>query len=92
MDFEQTIDAAERALRGVIRTSPVEHSPMLSDRLGVPVSLKLESLQETGSFKIRGAYFALERMREEGHAKMATCSAGNHGVGVAKAASLCPVR
>jgi threonine dehydratase len=49
--------------------------------------LKLESLQVTGSFKIRGALFRLSRLTsDERHAGVLTCSAGNHGKAVAYAA------
>ena len=50
---------ARRALEGRIRRTPIEVSAALSDAAKVPVFLKLESLQLTGSFKIRGAFFAL---------------------------------
>jgi threonine dehydratase len=49
--------------------------------LGVPVWLKLECLQLTGSFKIRGALFAISKLNED----VITCSAGNHGKAVAYA-------
>lgn len=85
-------EAAE-FLKGRVRRTPVEHSPALSDLLGVPVWLKLESMQLTGSFKIRGALFRLsllnERERREG---VVTCSAGNHGKAVAYAARQAGVR
>jgi threonine dehydratase len=75
---------ARRALAGRIRRTPVEASPALSDRAGVPVFLKLESLQLTGSFKIRGAFFVLSRLgAEERKRGVVTCSAGNHGKAVA---------
>lgn len=78
---------ARRVLGGRIRRTPVEPSPELSERAGVPVFLKLENLQLTGSFKIRGAFFVLSRLagapREKG---IVTCSAGNHGKAVAHVA------
>jgi len=75
---------ARRALEGRIRRTPVEASPALSDRAGVPVFLKLEALQLTGSFKIRGAFFVLSRLgAEERKRGVVTCSAGNHGKAVA---------
>jgi len=59
----------------------------LSERLGVPVYLKLECLQLTGSFKIRGAWFRLSRLTSDERAcGILTCSAGNHGKAVAHAA------
>ena len=75
---------ARRALEGRIRRTPIEPSPALSDAAGVPVLLKLESLQLTGSFKIRAAYFVLSRLSpDERQRGIVTCSAGNHGKAVA---------
>ena len=75
---------ARRAVGGRIRRTPVEASPALSEIAGVPVLLKLECLQLTGSFKIRGAFFRLSRLSEaERAAGVVTCSAGNHGKAVA---------
>jgi threonine dehydratase len=55
--------------------------------LGVPVWLKLECLQITGSFKLRGALFRLSFLSEnQKRAGILTCSAGNHGAAVAFAA------
>ena len=75
---------ARRALEGRIRRTPIEASPALSDAANTPVFLKLESLQLTGSFKIRGAYFVLSRLSaDERQRGIVTCSAGNHGKAVA---------
>ncbi|MBX9600502.1 MAG: pyridoxal-phosphate dependent enzyme [Bryobacteraceae bacterium] len=66
----------------------MEPSPGLSALLGVPVWLKLENLQLTGSFKIRGAWFRISRLTpQERRSGVLTCSAGNHGKGVAYAAA-----
>ncbi|MCR2784356.1 MULTISPECIES: threonine ammonia-lyase [unclassified Microbacterium] len=79
-------DAAE-ALRGVIVRTPLEESDHLSDLLGAPVQLKLENLQRTGSFKIRGATYRLSRLTAEERARgVVAASAGNHAQGVALAA------
>jgi threonine dehydratase len=77
----ELIGEAAEYLEGRVRRTPVEYSHGLSDLLGVPVWLKLESLQLTGSFKIRGALFAISRLKED----VITCSAGNHGKAVAYA-------
>lgn len=83
----QLISEAIEFLRGKIRHTPMEHSPALTEALGAPVWLKLESLQLTGSFKIRGAWFRLSRVSpEERRLGIVTCSAGNHGKAVAYAA------
>jgi threonine dehydratase len=86
--FEALIDRAEALLAPVIRETPLEPSPVLSEHLGVQTWLKLECLQVTGSFKIRGALFALHELRDSGASAVATCSAGNHGLGLAYAANL----
>ena len=80
------IREAAAFLEGRIRRTPVEFSPALSERLGVEVWLKLENLQVTGSFKVRGALFAMHGYHERGIGRVATCSAGNHGRGMAHAA------
>ena len=75
---------ARRALEGRIRRTPIEPSAPLSERAGFPVSLKLESLQLTGSFKIRGAFFRLLTLSAaERRQGVVTCSAGNHGKAIA---------
>jgi threonine dehydratase len=80
-------------LRGRVRRTPLEPSPALSRVLGVPVCLKLESLQLTGSFKIRGALFRISRLSsDERRDGVVTCSAGNHGKAVAYAAREAGVR
>src|SRR5580658_1538535 len=87
----ELIQEAAEFLRGKIRRTPVEYSAGLSDLLGVPVWLKLESLQLTGSFKIRGAMFAISKLNGE----VITCSAGNHGKAVAyvaRGATICVPR
>jgi threonine dehydratase len=81
------IAEAAQFLKGRILSTPVEASPGLTSALGVPVFLKLECFQLTGSFKIRGAFFALSRLRgRDKSAGVLTCSAGNHGLAVAWAA------
>ncbi|MET2009989.1 threonine ammonia-lyase [Microbacterium chocolatum] len=78
---------AARVLDGVIARTPLDESLHLSDLLGVPVHLKLENLQRTGSFKIRGATYRLSRLTEEERARgVVAASAGNHAQGVALAA------
>lgn len=57
-------------------------------RAGARVWAALESLQVTGSFKIRGALLALSRLKERGEKRVVAASAGNHGAGVAYAANV----
>ena len=71
------------------RTTPLEHSRALSERVGGPVHLKCENLQRAGSFKIRGAYTRMSRLSEAEKARgVVAASAGNHAQGVALAAQL----
>jgi len=81
------IEAALAAIRGSIRETPLERSHGLSGIARSDVYLKLENLQRTGSFKVRGALWALARRVEAGEGdRVATASAGNHGLGLAFAA------
>jgi threonine dehydratase len=89
----ELVREAAAFLNGRIRRTPVEFSPGLSQILGAPVWLKLESLQLTGSFKIRGALFRISRLTDaERRNGVVTCSAGNHGKAVAYAAREAGVR
>jgi threonine dehydratase len=84
---EALIQEALTFLRGRIRRTPLELSPQLSAIVGVPVWLKLEFLQTTGSFKLRGALFRMSKLTEkERQSGFVTSSAGNHGKAVAYAA------
>lgn len=60
--MKQLIEQATEFLKGKIRRTPIEFSLELTKLLGVPTYLKLESLQITGSFKIRGALFYLSTL------------------------------
>ena len=83
------VAAAAAAIGPHIRRTPTEKSEALSGLAGREVYLKLENLQKTGSFKIRGALNALMQMEERRRANgVVTASAGNHGQGVAFAAKL----
>jgi len=78
---------AAALLHDVVSHTPLEESQHLTDVLGVPVFLKLENLQRTGSFKIRGATYRLSRLTAEERARgVVAASAGNHAQGVAHAA------
>ncbi len=80
----QLVAEARALLAGRVRRTPIEPSPALASLAGVPVSLKLECFQTTGSFKIRGAFFVLARLSAaEKQRGIVTCSAGNHGKAVA---------
>lgn len=80
-----TIYQASYALRAVARKTDLIRAPkMFPDR---EIYLKTENLQNTGSFKVRGAYYKISKLSEEDRKKgVIACSAGNHAQGVALAA------
>ena len=80
------IESARQRIAGKIFRTPVARAHMLSEISGVPVWLKLDHRQPTGSFKLRGATSALARLAEQGCRKVVTASTGNHGRAVAYAA------
>ncbi len=75
---------ARSALVGLTRVTPLLEVPALSERIGRSVLLKLESLQVTGSFKVRGAASRLGALEpSERRLGVVACSSGNHGRAVA---------
>jgi len=84
-DFD--VEAAQGAIEGLVRRTPLVEAPELSARVGRTVLLKLESLQVTGSFKARGAAARIGALgAEERRTGVIACSSGNHGRAVAWAA------
>ncbi|RJX29644.1 MAG: threonine ammonia-lyase [Desulfarculus sp.] len=87
--FLQNIEKMRRLLGPVAFHTPLAPSPHLGNLVGAEVFLKLENLQRTGSFKIRGAYARLHRLAQERPgAGVVAASAGNHAQGVAVSARL----
>ncbi|HZT43190.1 MAG TPA: threonine ammonia-lyase [Chthonomonadaceae bacterium] len=86
------LKAAYPAVRQVVHHTPVFGSVSLTERCGMApgdLALKMENLQRTGSFKIRGAYARLLALTEaERKRGVVAASAGNHAQGVALAARL----
>jgi threonine dehydratase len=81
------IGEARRLLAGRARVTPVYRSETLGRNCGRPVLLKAETLQRTGSFKVRGAVVKLASLDDaERRAGVVAASAGNHGQAVAWAA------
>ena len=77
---------ARRRIREVAAVTPTVQSS-LSSEFGHPLWLKLETLQPTGAFKLRGAVNAIARLVPERRASgVVCCSTGNHGRAVAHAA------
>lgn len=82
------IQAARLRIAGLVMRTPARRSVALSERADVPVWLKLEHHQTTGSFKLRGATNAVRSLSAEARAKgLVTVSSGNHGRALAQAAA-----
>ncbi len=87
------IAAAQARIKGVAARTPLVNAPVLDERIGARVFLKLETLQRTGSFKFRGAYNKISTIPEERRAAgVVAYSSGNHAQGVAAAAKLLGMR
>lgn len=81
------IYAAAKQLEGIVRKTPLVYSEFFSELSGNATYLKLENLQTTGAFKLRGAYNRISMLSEEERQRgVITASAGNHAQGVAYAA------
>ena len=84
LDIHGLAVEAEKRIRPFVRFTPLEPSADLGRENGGTVFLKLENIQHTGSFKIRGAFNHLmaldENQRKTG---IITASSGNHGLAVA---------
>jgi threonine dehydratase len=87
------IQAAKDAMHGVAHATPLDRSRTFSQMAGCDVYLKLENMQKTGSFKIRGAYNKIRSLTpEEKDRGVIAASAGNHAQGVASAAKAAGTR
>jgi threonine dehydratase len=91
-DLKSVEDAAQR-LSGISVVTPLLASPDLDEIAGGKVLVKTESLQLTGSFKIRGAYNMMSRLPPSQAARgVVAWSSGNHAQGVAAAGSMLGIR
>jgi threonine dehydratase len=87
------IEAARGRIAGAVRVTPVEPSASLGALAGVPVWLKCEHHQHTGSFKLRGATNAVAQLGPGERARgVVAASTGNHGRALAHAAAAAGVR
>lgn len=77
--------AAQKAIAGKVVRTPLLPSRHMSAVAGAPFYLKMETMQPTGAFKLRGATNAARNV-PEGTRTLTCCSTGNHGRGVAYAA------
>ena len=84
---------ARKRIGDLARKTPLVGSPLLSETIGASVYLKLENLQETGSFKVRGAANKMSTLSEDEKARgVVAMSTGNHGRAVSYAASRAGVK
>ena len=82
----ERVERAAGRLRDQVLRTPLVPCPWMSEELGVEVRWKLENVQHTGSFKLRGATHALLEMDAERRARgVVAASSGNHGLGLAAA-------
>lgn len=87
------IKEAKSVLANVVHRTPLNRSFTFSRMTGGDVYLKLENLQKTGSFKVRGAYYAIwRRLKEEKIKVCVAASSGNHAQGVAYSAQTLGIR
>ncbi len=83
VDLASIRDAAGQLAGRIVRT-PTVFAEALSRAIGADIRLKLETLQATGSFKVRGAYIKLAGLNAAARtAGVVAASAGNHAQGVA---------
>ncbi|WP_435365682.1 threonine ammonia-lyase [Haloarchaeobius sp. DYHT-AS-18] len=87
---EADVKAANERLAEVVHQTPLDGSTTIAEHCGAArVDLKLENMQRTGSFKIRGAYNAMAQLPEDVRERgVVASSAGNHAQGVALAGQL----
>lgn len=84
---------ARSVIKRELPPTPLMHSAELSTFAGVPVYLKLEQLQPSGSFKLRGATHMISSLTNAQKEKgVVTFSTGNHGFAVARSAAAQSIR
>jgi threonine dehydratase len=81
------IDAAHRRIRGLVKETPIEDVTTIFPGAPGKVLFKMENLQQTGSFKLRGASNKVQSLdQQKARHGIIAASNGNHGLGVAAAA------
>nr|WP_231514809.1 threonine ammonia-lyase [Oceanobacillus salinisoli] len=76
-------------MKGIVHQTTLDYSRTFSDQVDNEVFLKLENLQKTGSFKVRGSYNKLISLKkDELQNGVVAASAGNHAQGVAYASTM----
>lgn len=86
--FKDLILKAHEDISPYIKNIQLYHSSSFSENFGADIYFKLENLQRTGSFKVRGALNAILKNKDKCSRGVITASAGNHAQGVAFSAKL----
>ena len=86
----QNVAIAHNRIKQYLHLTPIICSESLNEMLGHEIFFKVESLQKTGAFKIRGVLNHLLELKEQGKLpnKIVGYSTGNHGIGLAYASKL----
>ncbi|MEM0047119.1 MAG: threonine ammonia-lyase [Fervidicoccaceae archaeon] len=88
-EINNLIQEADEKLEGKIHRTPLDYSATFSKISGGKIYLKLENLQKTGSFKVRGALFKIMRNLDIAKKRgVIAASSGNHAQGVAYSSSI----
>ncbi|MEY4463189.1 MAG: Threonine dehydratase [Pseudomonadota bacterium] len=90
LQSSQNVAAAHNRIKQYLHLTPIVHSESLNEMLGHEIFFKVESLQKTGAFKVRGVLNHLLELKEQGKLpdKIVGYSTGNHGIGLAYASKL----
>ncbi|ARM77109.1 threonine ammonia-lyase [Acidianus manzaensis] len=88
LEYFDTIVKIKERISSYIHETPIDYSSTFSRFIGGNVYLKMENLQKTGSFKVRGAFSKILTLTDEEKKRgVIAVSAGNHAQGVAYAAT-----
>lgn len=80
----EQVRVAQQRIKGIAVQTPLKPAYTLSDKTGRNIWLKMETMQPTGAFKIRGAANAIQALSEEQRRKgVISMSTGNHGKAIA---------
>lgn len=83
------VKRARKVIRPFLTPTPFITNPVLNERVGAEVFVKLENIQDIGAFKIRGAINLLATMDEKERAKgIVTATRGNYGAALAQACAM----
>ena len=81
---KEQVQAAYQSFNGAVLHTPLQYDAYLSKKYDATIYLKREDLQRVRSFKLRGAYYAIQQKSAEELSRGVVCaSAGNHAQGVA---------